>query len=83
MEWQPIDTAPQVPADARPGDTGPYILLANRFGVWVGVHRPRYTSGFTPENPWVPMLLSNRHMPRDANLVPTHWMPLPEAPDEA
>jgi len=79
MEWQPIETAPKEQT-GECGATGPYVLLANEHGVWVGAHQPRYISGFKPENPWTSMMLNSRHMPRHARLVPTHWMPLPNPP---
>lgn len=81
MEWQPIETAPRVASTAKCGEEGPYILLSNEYGTWVGAHCPRYISGFKPENPWSCMMLNVSHIKHPhKSLIPTHWMPLPEPP---
>ena len=63
-EWRPIDTAPK---------DGTFVLLSGRDlpvwqGSWVG------TSGRYAINGWT------RFNSLDINWNPTHWMPLPAAP---
>ena len=71
MDWQPIDTAPEV---------GPFLVWG---GTWRG-------EGNGPEPLGVPCVVAPcgaRYdvMGTDAHaawvLNPTHWMPLPKAPD--
>lgn len=74
MEWQPIETAPK---------DGTYVLLGNADGVWIGVFKSPFQSGFQPGNPWFSLMLNHRHMEkrnRNWSSVPTHWMPLPAVP---
>lgn len=80
LEWQPIETAPKARTKENPGRRGPYILLSNDCGTWVGCHFPEYVSGYKPKNPWASMMLNVRHMGSTKGLVPTHWMPLPGPP---
>lgn len=76
MEWQPIETAPK---------DGTYVLVGNDDGVWVASYCATYQSGFRPPNPWLSLFLNHTHIKRKEgqhrNSVPTHWMPLPEAPN--
>jgi len=69
--WRPIETAPK---------DGALIVLGARNGVWLGKYVPVYQSGYRPENPWSSMLLNHDHM-AERYTRPTHWMPLPEAPN--
>lgn len=82
-EWQPIETAPKISDDAECGDKGPYILLSNSEGCWVGCYYPRFISGYRPSNPWQSMMLNHQHMKKYVSLNPTHWMPLPSPPTTA
>ena len=72
MEWQPIDTAPK---------DGRLILVGNETGVWVACYDAIFPSGYRPSNPWRSMLLNHDHIRRNHSLEPTHWMPLPKAPN--
>lgn len=71
--WQPIETAPR---------DGTRILLGNKHGVWIGIYKPVYTSGYRPSNPWASMMLNHEHM-AVCDTRPTHWVPLPEQPKAA
>lgn len=73
MKWQPIETGPR---------DGEYVILCNKKGTWVGRYVERYVSGFSPVNPWVSMMLNHRHLEYGSSHVPTHWMPLPEPPND-
>lgn len=66
----PIETAP------RDGTT---LLVGNHLGWWIAKYEAVYQSGYRPENPWFSLMLNCSHMGRYPSLVPTHWMPLPEA----
>ena len=69
MEWLPIETAPK---------DGTVILLCNRAGVFIGIHRAVYTSVYRPKDPWHSLLLNRQHMSEDGRYEPpTQWMPLP------
>lgn len=72
-EWQPIETAPR---------DGELILLSNSDGVWVGKYTPVYASGFVPQNKWSSWLLNHDHFKCSKSINPTHWMPLPESPED-
>ena len=69
--WRPIETAPK---------DGTAILLGSRGGSWIGKWLPVYVSGYQPENPWSSLMLNHDHM-GEKWCKPTHWMPLPEAPN--
>lgn len=69
--WLPIESAPR---------DGSVIMLSSEGGVWMGQHEPVYTSGFAPKNPWSSLMLNHAHM-SVKNMKPTHWQPLPSAPD--
>jgi len=69
--WQPIETAPK---------DGTLIVLGARNGVWLGKYQPVYQSGYTPDNPWSSLLLNHDHM-AERYTRPTHWQPLPAAPN--
>lgn len=74
MNWQPIETAPK---------DGRYLMVGNEDGVWVACYTPTFQSGFQPDNPWISLMLNHRHIEkvkRNYSSVPTHWMPLPQAP---
>ncbi len=71
QEWQPIETAPM---------DGTRIVLGNEYGCWIGEFHPVYQSGFKPDNPWQSMMLNHNHI-KNGDLFPTHWMPLPAAPN--
>lgn len=76
-QWLPIESAPK---------DGTYVLLgaAACGGAWVGKYEEVYQSGYRPENPWQSMMLNTWHLPvKYPYLIPTHWMPLPPAPDAA
>ncbi len=68
--WQPIETAPK---------DGTAILLGSRGGAWIGKWLPVYVSGYRPDNPWSSLMLNHDHM-GEKWCKPTHWMPLPAAP---
>ena len=71
--WLPIETAPQ---------NGTYVLVSNGSGVWVAKYKAVYQSGWKPDCPWQSMMLNHDHIPRAKQRGrPTHWMPLPEAPN--
>lgn len=70
--WQPIETAPR---------DGTAILLGSSDGAWIAKYDPVYPSGYRPKNPWFSLMLNHDHMGRMPNTKPTHWMPLPAAPD--
>ena len=72
-QWQPIETAPR---------DGTAILLGSRGGSWIGKWLPVYASGYRPDNPWSSLMLNHDHM-GEKWCKPTHWMPLPAAPDAA
>lgn len=72
-EWKPIETAPM---------DGSIIMLANAGGSWMGKYHPVFQSGYRPENPWFSLLLNHDHVRGRAKL-PSHWMPLPEPPEES
>ena len=72
MEWQPIDTAPK---------DGRLIIVGHGNGVWVACYDAIFPSGYKPSNPWRSMLLNHDHIRRNHSLEPTHWMPLPKAPN--
>lgn len=67
VAWQDISTAPR---------DGTKILM--RGGAYHGVPFPGYwnPSSFAPDRPWVSVVNDSRLYEH----VPTHWMPLPEAP---
>lgn len=71
MEWRPIETAPK---------DGTYLLLGNPHGSWVAYYCKAYQSGFKRTNPWFCMMLNRDHI-ADKSAPPTHWMPLPKAPN--
>ncbi len=71
-QWQPIETAPKDKT---------ITLLSNEAGSWVGKHHAQYGSGYRPENPWMCMMLNVGHIKNPIGLIPTHWMPLPAAPN--
>lgn len=75
-EWQPIETAPK---------DGTYVLVGNAGGAWVAGYCATYQSGFSPANPWLSLFLNHDHIKAKAgerrSFVPTHWMPLPKAPE--
>ena len=71
--WLSIETAPQ---------DGTYVLVSNGLGVWVAKYKAVYQSGWKPDCPWQSMMLNHDHIPRGKQRGrPTHWMPLPEAPN--
>jgi len=65
MEWQPIETAPK---------DGTHVLLYVDKGAAVNI-----TGGFWDNHPkcgcWIAGGYTRKQFP------PTHWMPLPEAPN--
>lgn len=69
--WRDIATAPK---------DGTAILLGSRCGSWIGKWLPVYVSGYRPENPWSSLMLNHDHM-GEKWCKPTHWMPLPKAPE--
>ena len=71
--WQPIETAPT---------DGEYVLVSNGRGVWVARFKDEYQSGWRPACPWQSMMLNHDHIPSTKRKGhPTHWMPLPDAPN--
>ena len=71
--WMPIETAPQ---------DGTYVMVSNGRGVWVAKYKAVYQSGWKPDCPWQSMMLNHDHIPRAKQRGwPTHWTPLPEAPN--
>ena len=71
--WMPIETAPT---------DGAYVLVSNGRGVWVAKYKAVYQSGWKPDCPWQRMMLNHDHIPMAKQRGrPTHWMPLPEAPN--
>lgn len=71
--WLPIGTAPK---------DGAYVLVSNGRGVWVARFKDQYQSGWRPACPWQSMMLNHDHIPSTKRKGhPTHWMPLPEAPN--
>lgn len=71
--WQPIETAPK---------DGSYMLVSNGRGVWVARYKAVYQSGWKPVCPWQSMMLNHDHIPSTQRKGhPTHWMPLPAAPE--
>lgn len=74
-KWQPIETAPK---------DGTAILVSNGHGVWIAKHKAVYQSGYNPESPWFCLMLNKDHIPGKFRAgKPTHWMPLPDAPEAA
>jgi hypothetical protein len=71
-QWQPIETAPK---------DGIRIILGNRYGTWMGEFCDTYQSGYKPQNPWQSVLLNHDHISKQRSYFPTHWMPLPAAPE--
>lgn len=72
MDWQTMETAPK---------DGRLILVGHEAGVWVACYDAIFPSGYKPSNPWRSMLLNHDHIRRNHSLEPTHWMPLPKAPN--
>ena len=71
--WMPIGTAPK---------DGEYVLVSNGRGVWVARFKDVYQSGWKPACPWQSMMLNHDHIPSGKRKGhPTHWMPLPDAPN--
>lgn len=69
MDWKPIETAPIPPFDKEKWYTsGPSYLLWTRYPV-IGNY------GYTERG-------KGRWQAYGRNIEPTHWMPLPAAPDE-
>lgn len=74
QQWQPIETAPK---------DGTFVLVSNGRGVWVARFKDVYTSGWKPECPWQSMMLNHDHIPTQKRKGhPSHWMPLPAAPQD-
>ncbi len=72
--WKPIETAPK---------NGAFILVGNTAGTWIATYDAFAPSGARWENPWRSMMLNHNHMKKrnhNWSSVPTHWMPLPAAP---
>jgi hypothetical protein len=71
--WSPIATAPT---------DGTCVLVSNGRGVWVAKFKAVFQSGWKPACPWQSMMRNHDHIPSaKRNGRPTHWMPLPEAPN--
>ena len=87
MKWQPIETAPRGSGEDGPNSIihpmyvqPPEILLWTSEGATVGYYdwyyHPGYGAGADPsECPW-------RTKEGEGAFAPTHWMPLPEPPEE-
>ena len=70
-----------MPIETAPTD-GAYVLVSNGRGVWVAKYKAVYQSGWKPDCPWQSMMLNHDHIPMAKQRGrPTHWMPLPEAPN--
>lgn len=72
--WQPIETAPK---------DGSAVLLSrpDSGGSWIGKYEPVYQSGYRPDNPWFSLMLNRDYLSKPLkSSAPTHWMPLPAAP---
>ena len=73
MDWQQIETAPT---------DGTAVLVTNGRGVWIAKHKAIFQSGYKPDSPWFCLMLNKDHIPGKFRAgKPTHWMPLPEAPN--
>jgi hypothetical protein len=75
QQWRPIETAPK---------DGTYIMLANHHGVWIGHYAPVADSGYVFDQPWRSVMLNHWHIKKKSSeqyAPPTHWMPLPAAPE--
>lgn len=71
--WLPIDTAPT---------DGSAVMVTNGRGVWVAKHKAVFQSGYKPDSPWFCLMLNKDHIPARLRAgAPTHWMPLPKAPN--
>ena len=74
MNWQPIETAPT---------DGSAVLVSNGGGVWVAKHKAVFQSGYKPDSPWFCLMLNKDYIPSKLRAgKPTHWMPLPQPPEE-
>ena len=71
LSWQPFTSAPKTP---KINDQGPQILIFGARGVTIGYWQ--YGSG-NIHGWWVDMTI----IPSEIK-EPTHWMPLPEEPEE-
>ena len=71
-EWQPIETAPK---------DGTRVILGNKYGVWMGEFCDTYQAGHEPQSPWQSVLLNHDRISKQRSYFPTHWMPLPAAPE--
>ena len=69
MTWQPIETAPKEPWKN--------VLLWNGEDLIIGFYRPAFEVAVGPHEPegWLQAFTIDR-------VWPTHWMPLPEPPEE-
>ena len=73
MDWQQIETAPT---------DGTAVLVTNGRGVWIAKHKAIFQYGYNPDSPWFCLMLNKDHIPGKFRAgKPTHWMPLPEAPN--
>lgn len=74
-KWKPIETAPRCVASS-PGGCGKRAVLVTRWPIVTGRHPPMVVARLTGRG-W----MSGRRYAR-LWFVPTHWMPLPEPPNE-
>ena len=73
VAWHDIASAPK---------DGTAIMLRNEGGAWIGKWQSIAASGYTFDQPWRSLMLNHYHIPVSHRyLPPTHWMPLPPAPD--
>lgn len=72
MKWQPIETAPK---------GGDVLMLYCGGAIIIGYYETalEWGKGSDPVNSWVDYDFE----PGDKRLNPTHWMPLPEPPEES
>ncbi len=86
-QWQPIETAPRGSGEDGPGTVThpdyiapPRLLLATEEGLTVGYYDWYYHPGYgRGAEPGVPAW---RSVDGESVFDPTHWMPLPDAPEQ-
>lgn len=70
FDWQPIETAPIEPFDAERW----YMSASPNLLVWTSLGTRIASYGYTRQG-------KGRWRDYHGNIEPTHWMPLPEAPE--
>ncbi len=68
QQWQPIETAPK---------DGTRVVVASEVGVWVST----YEENVLGQVGWIGSSPNHPLSQPDFKMTPTHWQPLPAAPD--